>query len=507
MPESLTASAPLIQLSHPGVLYLAPRLCAGSVNSPERVRDSQPGPCAWRTSCFNIGEGIQLAGTFSTQGTMRRVSITGFGSGERQLMVYVLSAAGQPLMPTRRYGKVRHLLREGRAVVVRRCPSTIRLMYDTPERTQPVSLGIDAGSIHIGLSACEKKHELLSAEAELRTDISNNITQRRTLRHSRRNRKTRYRKPRFQNRVHAKNKGWLAPSVQAKCDAHVDTVKKAIDILPVSEITIEMAPFDTQMLKAEMAGQPLPSGENYQHGESEGYDNIKAYVKWRDGYECRICGAEHVHLQVHHRDQRHDGGSNMPANLITVCPDCHKAYHEGRLHGKNAELMEPGPEVKPMRDAVFMGIMRWAVWNRLKQFGLPLHMTFGYITAKQREKYGLEKSHRNDARCIAGYGGAEPDPEWYYVKKVRCHNRQIHKLTIQPGGERKRNQCAYEVKGFRLFDEVRFAGQECFIFGRRTTGYFDLRKADGTKVYPCASYKKLELIHKASYVLVERRSA
>ena len=314
-------------------------------------------------------------------------------------------------MPTNRYGKVRHLLKEGRAVVVKRCPFTIRLLYDTPDKTQPVSLGIDAGSIHIGLSACEKKRELFSAEMELRTDISKNITQRRALCRSRRSRKTRYRKPRFQNRVHAKNKGWLAPSVQAKCDAHITAVKKTMDIVPVSEITVEMAPFNTQMLKAQMKGQPLPSGADYQHGESEGYDNIKAYVKWRDGYQCRICGAEHVPLEVHHRMQRHNGGSSMPANLITVCPDCHKAYHEGQLKGKNAKLMEPGPEVKSMRDAAFMGIMRWAVWEELKQFDIPLHMTFGYITAKQREEFGLEKSHRNDARCIAGCGDAQPADE------------------------------------------------------------------------------------------------
>ena len=72
-------------------------------------------------------------------------------------MVYVLDKDGNPLMPTRRYGKVRHLLKEGKAVVVRRDPFTIRLTYNSGRHKQPVSLGVDAGSKHIGLSATTEK--------------------------------------------------------------------------------------------------------------------------------------------------------------------------------------------------------------------------------------------------------------------------------------------------------------------------------------------------------------
>ena len=68
-------------------------------------------------------------------------------------MVYVLSASGNPLMPTRRFGHVRRMLRSGRAKVVRRTPFTIQLMYESTAYTQPVSLGVDAGSKHIGVSA------------------------------------------------------------------------------------------------------------------------------------------------------------------------------------------------------------------------------------------------------------------------------------------------------------------------------------------------------------------
>ena len=42
-------------------------------------------------------------------------------------MVYVLNVFGQPLMPTEDHRKVRLLLKEGKAVVVKNSPFTIRL--------------------------------------------------------------------------------------------------------------------------------------------------------------------------------------------------------------------------------------------------------------------------------------------------------------------------------------------------------------------------------------------
>ena len=52
-----------------------------------------------------------------------------------------------------------------------------------------------------------------------------------------------------------------------------------------------------------------------------------------------------------------------------------------------------------------------------------------------------------------------------------------------------------------------YQGKWCFVFGRRSNGYFDLRTLDGTRVSACASYKKLTVVQKASAFLVERRAA
>ena len=74
-------------------------------------------------------------------------------------------------MPTQRAGRVRRLLRDGNAVIVSHAPFVIRLTYDPTHFVQPISLGVDAGSVHVGLSATTDIKELLAAEIELRNDI------------------------------------------------------------------------------------------------------------------------------------------------------------------------------------------------------------------------------------------------------------------------------------------------------------------------------------------------
>ncbi len=137
-------------------------------------------------------------------------------------------------MPTRRCGKVRRLLKEKKAKVVQRCPFTIQLLYDTGCELQDITLGVDAGSKNIGLSATTEKYELYSAEVIMRTDVSKNLSDRREYRRSRRHRKTRYRKPRFDNIVRSKHAGWLAPSVEQKIATHLSAVERVTKILPIS---------------------------------------------------------------------------------------------------------------------------------------------------------------------------------------------------------------------------------------------------------------------------------
>ena len=406
-------------------------------------------------------------------------------------MVYVLDTDGQPLMPTTRHGKVRRLLNSHLVKVVKRCPFTIQLLYQTTKETQPVSLGVDAGSKHIGLAATTDKKVVYQEELVPRNDVVKLISARRILRRSRRNRKTRYRKARFNNRVHSKHKGWLAPSVEVKIQEHITAIRRICQILPISEIHVETAEFDLQRLKAMEEGKPLPVGTDYQFGEQYDFYNTRQYVLHRDGYTCQCCGKhdDNVKLHVHHIESRQTGG-NAPNNLITLCEHCHKALHKGKL-----ELPKGKKRGRSYRDAAFMGIMRKTLLERLrKEINVPVMGTYGYITKYWCEKAGLEKSHINDAICISKHPYVKPLDVYYLTKAVRHHNRQIHKTKFSKGGTRKLNQAPYLVKGFRLFDKVSYQGKEYFIFGRRATGYFDIRTLDGIKVNKGSiSYKKLRI--------------
>ena len=418
-------------------------------------------------------------------------------------MVYVLDIDGQPLMPTSRHGKVRRLLNSHLAKVVKRCPFTIQLLYQSTKETQPVSLGVDAGSKHIGLAATTEQKVVYQEELTPRNDVVKLLSARRVSRRSRRNRKTRYRKARFNNRVRSKHKGWLAPSVEVKIQEHITAIKRICQILPVSEIHVETAEFDLQRLKAMEEEKPLPVGTDYQLGEQYDFYNTRQYILHRDGYTCQCCGAHdsNVKLHVHHIESRQTGG-NAPNNLITLCEHCHKALHAGKI-----VLPKGKKRGRSYRDAAFMGIMRNTLLERLrKEVDVPVTMTYGYITKYWREKAGLEKSHINDAICISKHPCAKPLDIYYLTKAVRHHNRQIHKANFSKGGIRKRNQAPYLVKGVRLFDKVLYQGKECFIFGRRVSGRMDVRLLDGTHINASVGCKNLKLLESRTAYLTEIRT-
>ena len=409
-------------------------------------------------------------------------------------MVYVLNLNGEPLMPTNRHGKVRRLLRDNKAKVVKKSPFTIQLLYETSNFKQEISLGVDSGSKHIGLSSTTTNEVLFEADVELRNDIVDLISTRREFRRSRRNRKTRYRKARFNNRKRKEN--WLAPSIQQKIDSHVTMIGKVNKILPISKTIVEVASFDIQKIK-----NPNISGKEYQEGEQLDFWNLREYIFFRDNYICQCCKGKSKDkiLNVHHIESRKTGG-NAPNNLVTLCETCHKDYHKGKI--KLPKTIKRGMSFK---DAAFMGIMRWSLYEKLKTLYPNVSLTYGYITKNTRIQNNLPKDHYIDARCISGNPLAKSNGEVYHYKKVRCHNRQIFKAKILKGGVKKRNQAPYEVLGFRLYDKVLWKGIKCFIFGRRSTGRMDLRLLDGTKINASVGYKNLKLLNKRENYLIEIR--
>lgn len=409
-------------------------------------------------------------------------------------MVYVLSINGDPLMPTERHGKVKHLLKAGKAVVVKRSPFTIKLTYEVDNHTQDITLGVDAGSKIIGISASTETKELFAAEVFIRNDVVDLLSTRRQNRRTRRNR-LRYRKPRFLNRTKSKKEGWLAPSIKVKIQAHEKIINMMYNLLPITNLVVEIASFDIQKIK-----NPDISGAEYQQGDQLDFWNVREYVFWRDGHTCHgRKGCKNKILNVHHIESRKTGGDS-PENLITLCKQCHKDLHEGKIKLN----LKRGAS---FRDAAFMGIMRWALYNELKQKYPYVSYTYGYITKNTRITNGLEKSHRIDALCIAGNPLAKQLGEYLFIRQARKHNRQIHKANFLKGHRRKLNQMPYEQLGFRLFDKVKYKNQECFITGRRSSGYFALKTLDGKAIHNSAKCRDLQLIQKANTFIYERRTS
>lgn len=396
-------------------------------------------------------------------------------------MVYVQDIDGKPMMPTTRHGKVRRLLKANKATVVNLCPFTIQLTYKSTDHKQPVTLGIDAGAKHIGFSATTEKEELFACETILRTDIVDLLSTRSQNRRTRRSR-LRYRKPKFNNRVFSKKKGWVATSVKQRIDSHLNEVNEIHKILPITKIVIEAAQFDTHKMK-----NPNISGIDYQNGEQLGFWNVREYVLFRDGHKCSYCKgkSKDLILNIHHIESRKTGGDS-PSNLITLCETCHKEYHKGNIDLK----VRRG---KSLCGAAIMGIMKWRLYDELKSRYSNVSMTFGYITKYNRIKYGIEKSHTSDAFVISKNFNAKRIEYQYLKRLVRRHNRQIHKMKILKGGKKKNNQAPFEVFGFRLFDKVLYNNEINFIYGRRKSGNFNIRDFNGENPKD-VSYKKLKLI-------------
>jgi len=401
------------------------------------------------------------------------------GKSGHDLRVPVINMRGRALMPTTAK-KARHLLKNGKAKIVGYAPFCIQLLYATGETIQKIVLGVDAGFKHIGWSVVSATGEILAGEMELRSDIKRLLEKRRQYRRLRRSQLW-YRKPRFLNRG---KEDWLAPSIEHKLQSHIKLIDRLKAILPIAEVVVEVASFDTQKMQ-----KPEISGVEYQQGELQGYE-VREYLleKWQR--KCAYCGKKDVPLEIEHIVPKSRGGSNSVSNLTISCHDCNQK--KGNMTA--AEFGSPQIQEKAkktLKAAAFMNAIRWKLVNML-----GCGYTYGYITKCNRIKRGLEKSHINDAFVIAGGDTQERSVTVQKGKQVRRQNRSLYKANLLKGGRRKRNTVK-EVKGFRRFDKVLYGKVKCFIFGLRSSGYFNVKTIEGEKVSDSVSCKKLTFVERA----------
>lgn len=375
------------------------------------------------------------------------------------MRIFVMNMRGDPLMPCTQK-KARILLKEGKAVIYKYDPFTIQLTYATGETKQDCHIGIDTGSKHIGMAITSENKVLFKGEIELRQDVKSNIDTKHIYRRSRRNRKTRYRQPRFLNRKRSDK--WLPPSLQNRVDHTFHWIDTFCSLVSDPILHIEVGKFDTaKMINPEI------NGVDYQHGQTYGFFEERYFVFARDNYTCQCCGkSKDKILQTHHIIYRSNGGTDRVDNLITVCTDCHtsKNHQKGGILYK---WQEQHKKVKQYKEPPFMNAIRKRIFARYPN----AHTTYGSETTPHRKELGLEKTHYNDAITISGITNIKEDPkEWLLIKQFRKKKRSLHEATARKG--RKEPNCFQKrnskntpfYRGFYLNDKVK-------VFGHGQIGY------------------------------------
>jgi len=376
---------------------------------------------------------------------------------QNQVFVCVLNMRGKPLMPTKP-AKAKHLLKKGKAVVVKRCPFTIQLKYATGENKQNVDLGIDPGYKKIGFSARTRKAELMSGEVKLRTDIPELLKEKSMYRRGRRQRNTEYRPKRFLNRN--RRKGWLPPSVEHKINSHLQLIKQIKKLLPVTKIRIEVASFDSQKMQ-----NPEIKGDEYTKGTLHGYE-VKEYLLEKFKHRCAYCGKNNVPLKVEHIIPKTRGGTNRISNLTISCEKCNQKKNNMTAEEFGYPKLQKQCK-EPLKASAFMNITRYELVKRLKlkYKKTKVFTTFGYKTKKWRADHGLKKSHVNDAFAIAR-GTNQKRCKPFTLKQNRRNNRaiQLNRNGFKPSIRKKRykfqpndivrfKESIYSVKGVQNYGQ------------------------------------------------------
>ncbi len=414
---------------------------------------------------------------------------------EVKTYVYVLDMNGQPLMPTTRYGKVYRLLKQKKAKVIKKCPFTIKLLYE-PEThiTQACNLGVDTGSAKAGFAVYDSASKILyQSQVELRNDIKGKMDARRGYRNSRRQRKTRYRKARWLNRRNSIKKDRFSPTMISKFNGHIREIEFIKKILPITSMVLETGTFDPALMK----NPNMNRHWGYQKGPNYGFENTKAKVLNRDNYTCQLCKGKHKDskLEVHHIIFRSQNGSDDENNLITLCKTCHDKLHKDFKEGKKISNLK-GKTKGQLKHATQMNSIRIQL---LKNYPEAIE-TFGFITKANRQNLGLGKDHYIDA-CVVASGGNDfvNNQEIFYKKVVGDGDRSLsmfRKIPISvPKGK---------INEYNRYDKVKYKNKTYFVNGRMSSGCTILQDIFGKK--PDTGYKTLGYVKTKELKLENRVS-
>jgi 5-methylcytosine-specific restriction endonuclease McrA len=349
--------------------------------------------------------------------------------------VFVIDLEKRPLDPIHP-AQARQLLRNKKAAIFRQFPFTLILKKSRSESpVSPIRLKIDPGAKFTGIALVNDSTGEVIFAAELKHRgfaIRDALTSRRQLRRSRKNRKTRYRQPRFLNRT--RSQGWLAPSLQSRVDNIKTWVEKLRKFAPIEAISQELVRFDMQLMR-----NPDIQGKEYQQGTLAGYE-VREFLLEKWNRQCAYCGVKDVPLQIEHIHPRAKGGSNSITNLTLSCEKCNTK--KGAKDIKDFLKKDPSRLEKilkqakrPLADAAAVNTTRFALLNVLKATGLPVETGSGGLTKFNRCQQSLKKSHWLDAACV---GKSTP------ILNIKG----VKPLLITANGHGSRQSCRTDKFGF-----------------------------------------------------------
>lgn len=398
------------------------------------------------------------------------------------MYVRVIAKDGTPLMPTKRCGKVRHLLETGKAVAIKTKPFTIRLKYETTKYVQDLYVGIDTGRENIGSAVSKENGENVyladtrSSNGSIHSKMYDRAGFRRERRrHDRQNKQRKAKhdhtemtngdkdkvrtthdcisrkisypgaeKPvthkviqgkegKFNNRK--RPEGWITPSARQLVQVTMNEVKFMYDTMPIKQLSVERVAFDFQKL----ANVHIQKWQ-YSKGPLYGYNSYKDYVYDEQKGRCPFCGEEIT--QYHHMKPRHKRGTDTVQNILGVCESCHRKIHSGEITDEMLHEAKDGV-VRSFEVSLLNSVMP-ALIDALKDFcdkrGIRLVVTDGKTTSDARDKYHIQKDHSTDAYCIS-LAGRDIDPasaklddhifrKWRFKKKskniISARNQRVY---------------------------------------------------------------------------------
>ena len=321
-----------------------------------------------------------------------------------------LTKTGRPLAPCHpdrarslvRTGKARYRYRYGI-----RCIELTRTDLPRIKQSERLQLRLDPGAAETGVAITRDHPD--GARSALMTFalkhrghlVTQLMTKRRQLRKARRHRKTRYRKPRFDNR--RRKPDWLPPSLLSRLHNTKTWIARLGRLVPIVELHIETAVFDPEMLAEPQTDERTPRSSRLYRA------NLRAAVISRDGGQCLYCHKSEPTVKLELDRVNRTAGENADRydNLVTACRQCREARGRQPLEtwigGRPAKLTEVQAALsQPLAAASHLNFILPRLLAELNAEGHAIVQHSAASAAAARSLFSVEKSSHTDAALTGG---------------------------------------------------------------------------------------------------------